>query len=66
MGTFCKQKKKKKNVASVRKQLSADVRFDERERGNDNQATRREDGELKGKKQRRKKGEGLRRGKDEG
>lgn len=31
---------KKKNVASVRKQLSADVRFDERERGNDNQATR--------------------------
>lgn len=34
------KKKKKKNVASVRKQLSADVRFDERERGNDNQATR--------------------------
>lgn len=33
-------KKKKKNVASVRKQQSADVRFDERERGNDNQATR--------------------------
>lgn len=30
LGTFCKHKKK--NVASVRQQLSADVRFDERER----------------------------------